>query len=97
MSYLEQPIVNDAPKWLRKLVYIMGGVLVLLFIGVLVGLFYKLRKPPAPPPVPVELNFSGADVQHMAPDANHLAITSTHEIVVIDITNGKALFRLPLK
>jgi hypothetical protein len=97
MSDLEQPIVNDAPKWLRKLVYIMGGVLVLLFIGVLVGLFYKLRKPPAPPPVPVELNFSGADVQHMALDGNHLAITSAHEIVVIDINSGKALLRLPLK
>ncbi len=97
MSNLEQPIVNDAPKWLRKLVYIMGGVLVLLFIGVLVGLFYKLRKPPAPPPVPVELNFSGTDVQHMALDGNRLAITAAHEIVVIDIGTGKALMRLPLK
>lgn len=94
---LENPIVNDAPKWLRKLVYIMGGILVLLFIGVLAGVFYKLRKPVPPAPNPVELNFSGADVQHMAFDANRLAIITTHEIVVVDIMSGKMLFRLPLK
>ena len=76
MSDLEQPVVNDAPKWLRKLVYIMGGVLVLLFIAVLVGLFFKLRKPPTPPVplMPTELNFSGADVTHIDLDGNRLAI-----------------------
>ena len=94
-----KPAEDVAPKWLLRLVYIMGGVLVLLFIGVIVGLFFKLRKPPAPVvvPPPLELNFSGSDISHLTLDGNRLAISGPHEIIVIDIQSGKALLRLPLK
>jgi hypothetical protein len=95
---VEKPVEKDAPKWLLRLVYIMGGVLVLLFIGVIVGLFFKLRKPPAPiiVPPPLQLNFSGADVKLMALDGNRLAITAPHDIFVFDVPSGKLILRLPL-
>ena len=44
MSDLGEPVVNDAPKWLRKLVYIMGGVLLLLFFGLVAGIIYKAKN-----------------------------------------------------
>jgi hypothetical protein len=41
MSNVEQPVVNEPHKWLRKLVYIMGIILLLLFFGLVAGIIYK--------------------------------------------------------
>jgi hypothetical protein len=95
------PPAGDVPTGLRWLVYIMGGLLVLMFLGTMIGLAWKLKHrwtdaPPAPPP-PLSLNFSGDEVKQTVLDGNHLAITSAHEIVVIDINSGQALLRIPLK
>ena len=99
MSDLGEPVVSEQSKRLLKLVYIMGGILMLLFIAVIVGLFYKLRKPPTPPIAapPLELGFTGAEVSHIALDGNRLAISGPHEIVVIDMPSGKVLSRIQLK
>jgi hypothetical protein len=41
MSDLGEPVVNAPPKWLGKLVYIMGIILLLLFFGLVAGIIYK--------------------------------------------------------
>jgi hypothetical protein len=97
----EVPPSGDVPTGLRWLVYIMGGLLVLMFLATMIGLAWKLKHrwtdPVPPPPPPLNLNFSGDDVKQTVLDGNHLVITATHEIVVIDINSGQALLRIPLK
>jgi hypothetical protein len=95
------PKAGDVPVVLRWVVYIMGGLLVLMFLATMFGLAWKLKHrwtdlPPPPPPA-LNLNFSGEDVKHMALDGNRLAITAAHEIIVVDVTTGQALLRIPLK
>jgi hypothetical protein len=41
MANLDEPVVSTPPKWLRKLVYIMGIILLLLFFGLVAGIIYK--------------------------------------------------------
>jgi hypothetical protein len=100
-SNSDGPVDGDVPVALRWLVYIMGGLLVLMFLATMFGLAWKLKHrwtdPPPPPPPALNLNFSGEDVKHMALDGNRLAITAAHEIVVVDVTTGQAILRIPLK
>jgi hypothetical protein len=95
------PPAGDVPTGLRWLVYIMGGLLVLMFLATMFGIAWKLKHrwtdPAPPPPPPLNLEFSGADVKQTVLDGNHLAITAAHEIIVIDIGTGQALLRIPLK
>ena len=44
MSDLDEPVVNEQSKWLLKLVYIMGVVLLLLFFGLVAGIIYKAKN-----------------------------------------------------
>jgi hypothetical protein len=64
------PVAGDVPAGLRWLVYIMGGLLVLMFLATMIGLAWKLKHrwtdhPPAAPP-PLNLNFAGEEVKHIA-------------------------------
>ncbi len=95
----ETPDVHPGPsKGLLRLVKVLGLVMVLLFLALIGGIIWKATNKPKPAvPMPVTLDFTGADVQHIALDGKNLAITSAHEIIVIDIATGKAVLRLPLK
>jgi hypothetical protein len=44
MSDLGEPVVHEQSKRLLKLVYIMGIILLLLFLGLVIGIIYKASK-----------------------------------------------------
>jgi hypothetical protein len=84
-------------KKLLRLVYIMGVVFALLFLGLIGGLIWKAMKPKAPPPVVQtvqDLGITPADVRLMELDGDRLALTTSKELVVIDLKTKTVLIRL---
>lgn len=86
------------PRALLRLVYIMGIVLVLLFLLLIGGLVWKAqtRKPaPAPADIAAELGIDPARIRLMDLDGNLLALTTDTELVVVDVIKQRILLRLP--
>jgi hypothetical protein len=86
-------------KKLLRLVYIMGIVLVLLFLGLIGGIIWKAARPkPAPPPdvFTLGLGLKSGDIRAVSVDGNTMVITTMVEIVVIDVPKRKVLLREPL-
>lgn len=86
-------------KKLLRLVYIMGIVLVLLFLGLIGGVVWKAMKPKAPAAVQdmtLGLGLKSADIRSVELDGNTMAITTMGEIIVLDFAKRKVLLREPL-
>jgi hypothetical protein len=84
-------------KKLLRLVYIMGVVFALLFLGLIGGLIWKAMKPKAPPPVVQavqDLGIVPSDVRLMELDGDRLALTTSKELVVIDLKSKTVIMRL---
>jgi hypothetical protein len=84
-------------KKLLRLVYIMGVVFALLFLGLIGGLIWKAMKPKAPPPVVQsvqDLGIAPADIRLMELDGDRLALTTATELVVIDLKSKTVVMRL---
>jgi hypothetical protein len=72
-------------------------VFALLFLGLIGGLIWKAMKPKAPPPVVQtvqELGLAPADIRLMELDGDRLALTTSKELVVIDLKTKTVLMRL---
>ena len=88
-----------APKGLLRLVYILGIVLILLFLAVIAGVVWKASKPKAilkPADLAVSLGLKASDVKNVVLDGGQVLITTTSEIIVIDVAKKKLLLREPL-
>ena len=86
-------------KKLLRLVYIMGLLLVLLFLGLIGGVVWKAMKPKPPAAaqdMSMGLGLSSADITSVELDGNTMAITTKGEIIVVDFAKRKVLLREPL-
>lgn len=91
----DQIVQPKPPKALLRLVYIMGIILVLLFLTLIVGIIWKAQHRPPPPrlEVPVELGIDPAKVRLMNFNGNLLALTTDTELVVIDVNKRQVILR----
>jgi len=79
----------------------MGALLVLMLIGLIGGVVWKIKnRREAPPPVTrmIELGLpSGTTVGQMVLDGDRLALNTGEEIVVVDVKSGAVVARIRLK
>jgi hypothetical protein len=90
------PPPNDPPKWLERLVWGMGILLVVMFLTTVGGIIYKIANRAPPPPVPDVVQDLGLDpgaIRQMTMDGDHLAITTDKELVVINVRERKVVLR----
>lgn len=104
MSDNREPLQTDAPpaqpglKYLELAVYIMGGLLVLMFIGLIAGIIWKVTHK-APPKVPATQQFNlglpaGDELKTTQVDGDRLIITTNSEIVVVDLKQNAIVSRI---
>jgi hypothetical protein len=88
-------------RFLETAVYIMGGLLVLMLLGLIFGIVWKItHKPPVVPPQTQLLDLglpAGTQVQHMVLDGDRLAIDTGAEILVVDTRQNLVLSRIVIK
>ena len=87
-------------RFLEYAVYTMGGLLVLMFLGLIFGIIWKVTHK-APPIVPAAQQLSldlaqGTDVKSVQVDGDHLVITTGAEIIVVDFRLNAVLSRISL-
>ncbi len=88
-------------KLLLRVVYIMGIVLMLLFVVLVGGIIYKSTKKPDPsiavaPPV-IDLGLTaGQAMKSMSLDGDRLAVDLGTEIVIVDLKKNTVSARIPL-
>ena len=88
-----------ATRRLLRLVYIMGVVLVLLFVALIVGIIWKAnhKAPPKPEPPPQTLNLglpANADIRTTALDGDRLVINTGREVIVVDVRKNAIMSRI---
>lgn len=96
----QEPVPQPGLKFLEFAVYTMGGLLVLMFLGLIGGIVWKVthRAPPLPP-VTQQLSLGlapGSEVKSTVIDGDRLVITTGSEIVVVDLRRNAILSRLAL-
>ena len=96
----EAEIRQPGLKFLEVAVYIMGGLLVLMFVGLIGGIVWKVThrtEPPAPVTQLLELGLeAGTQVQSMELAGDRLAVNTGTEIIVIDIRKNAVISRIPI-
>jgi hypothetical protein len=104
-SQQEVQQASDVPaqpglRFLETTVYIMGGLLVLMLVGLIGGIIWKAStrtEPPHEGPRVVGAGLApGTAIEDMALDGDRLAIRTTNEIVVIDTRKGSVVSRIQL-
>lgn len=85
-------------KLLLRVVYIMGIILVLLFLTLIGGIIWKSMNK-AEPAVPVAALLdlalpAGTSVQAMELDGDRLAVNTGTEIIIVDIRKNVILSRI---
>jgi hypothetical protein len=91
---IEAPPVNRFLVWA---VYFMGAILVLLFIGLIVGIIYKIKNRAIPLEGigQIELGLpSGTLAREATVTGDKLTVNTGSEVVVIDISSRKVLLRV---
>jgi hypothetical protein len=92
-------------KFLEAAVYIMGGLLVLMVIGLIGGIIWKAtRKAPVEPIVPAIVDIEtmpGARIGQMSVNGDRAILQITRngedEVVVVDVKKGAILTRIRLQ
>lgn len=84
---------------LLRLVYIMGVILVLLFVALIVGIIWKANhKAPAKPEAPpqsLNLGLAAAiDIRSAALDGDRLVINTGREVIVVDVKKNAIIARI---
>ena len=82
-----------------RVVYIMGIVLVLLFLAFIAAIIWKAnhKAPPKPEPPPQSLNLGlppGAAISSASLDGDRLVITTAHEVIVVDVKKNAIISRI---
>jgi hypothetical protein len=94
--------VPPSAKLIIAVVYIMSGLLVLMFLALVGGVIWKIvNKTPkeiaGPPPV-IDLALPvDARVEAIALDGDKLAVNTGSEIIVIDIRKNAVVARIAVK
>ncbi len=87
-------------KFLETTVYIMGGLLVLMLIGLIGGIIWKANHRTEAPPEPPKMFGAGlapgTAIDGMSLDGDRLAIRAGDEVVVMDVRKGVVLSRIKL-
>ena len=87
-------------KFLEAAVYIMGGLLVLMLLGLIGGILWKATHRTEPPPPQTQLMnlglAAGTETKTMTLDGDRLAINTGPEIIVIDIRKNAVISRISL-
>ncbi len=96
-----EPLIRQPGlKFLEAAVYIMGGLLVLMLVGLIGGIIWKVTHRTEAPPVETklfELGLSaGTQIQAMELDGDRLAVNTGREIIVIDIKKNAVLSRISI-
>jgi hypothetical protein len=94
-----EQVVQPPPKALLRLVYIMGIVLVLLFLGFIGAVIWKAkaRKPVVPVSPEMELPLNGAKVVSSALQDGQLLVTTESELIVVDVNRKTVVLRVKTK
>ncbi len=90
----EAPPVNRFLVWA---VYFMGAILVLLFIGLIIGIIYKIKNRAVVPEGTGEVELglpNGALAREATVTGDKLTINAGNEVFVIDISSRKVLLRV---
>ena len=82
-----------------RVVYIMGIILVLLFLALIATIIWKANRKPALAPVPEIQSLTlglpqGADIRSASLDGDRLIITMAREVIVVDIRKNAILSRI---
>src|SRR5947209_19198869 len=89
-------------KLLEAAVYIMGGLLVLMLLGLLAGIAWKLtHRSEVPPAQPADIAIpEGSNVEGVTLDGDRMAVHvvkgAQHEIIIIDTRKGAVISRVRL-
>ena len=91
--------IPASTRRLLRLGYIMGVVLVLLFLILIAGIIWKAnhKAPPAPEPVPQTLDLGlppDADIRAAALDGDRLLITTARQVIVVDVRKNAVISRV---
>ena len=90
--------VPPSAKLMLRVVYIMGIVLVLLFMVLVGAIVWKAThkaEVKLPPPAEIGLGLAaGTSVQSMALDGDRLAINTGSEIIIVDIRKNTVISRI---
>lgn len=82
-----------------RVVYIMGIILVLLFLALIATIIWKANRKPATAPVPQVQSLGlglpqGADIISTGLDGDRLVITTAREVIVVDLRKNAILSRI---
>lgn len=98
---IEPMIRQPGLRFLEAAVYTMGGLLVLMLVGLLGGIAWKVTHRGETPPAETKLlNLGltmGSTVQGMELDGDRLAVNAGQEIIVIDIRRNAVISRITIK
>ena len=91
--------VPASARLLLRIVYIMGIILVLLFLALVGGIIWKStqKAQPRPPAPPAMLNLGlpeGTDIRHAEIDGDRLVLNTGHLVIVIDLRKNTILSRI---
>ena len=91
--------VPASARLLLKIVYIMGIILVLLFLTLIGGIIWKSTQKSVPKPVPpaATLNLSlpeGTEIRSAEVDGDKLVLSTGREVIVIDIRKNAIVSRI---
>ena len=97
----EPQLPQPGLKFLEAAVYIMGGLLVLMFVVLIGGIAWKIAnrgEMPAPEAKLVELGLPAeTKANQLALDGDRLAIDTGAEIIVVDVRKGTVISRIKLR
>ena len=82
-----------------RVVYIMGVILVLLFLALVATIIWKANRKPVPPPVPQVQTLGiglpqGADIRSACLDGDRLVVTTATEVIVVDVKKNAVVSRV---
>lgn len=87
-------------KFLEAAVYIMGGLLVLMFLGLIGGIVWKVTHKVEPAQPTTQLLGlalpAGSEVRSLQLDGDRLAIDTGSEIIIVDWKRNAVLSRISL-
>ena len=91
--------VPPSAKRMLRVVYIMGVILVLLFLTLIGAIIWKAARKPAAPPVqpPSTLSLGlpqGTDLRDVQLDGDRLMVNTGREIIVIDLRKNAVTSRI---
>jgi hypothetical protein len=101
----ETPVEPQVPqpglKFLEAAVYIMGGLLLLMFVVLMGGIAWKIAhrgEAPVPEAKLIELGLPReTKVNQLALDGDRMAIDTGAEIIVVDVRKGTVISRIKLR